>query len=215
MSLCNTDTQVVEEIHSKIKDRCRHWYTIDNDVNFLKMPASRSNKELGSFRIQSVFLSLLIELQFFLVQLNECSLSTDLIHPGWSESIFKISHEHVSTAVHRIDAHFRVRWTSNLNPSALNILRWRGNFPVTISDVLSLLGEGQRCTTLYKQCLFFSLKKKCFSSRIELSLESSNEFETLRSEKLSCKLVFLNYNDSLEGLIGTRHDCGYNYMCYC
>ena len=150
MSLCNTDTQVVEEIHSKIKDRCRHWYTIDNDVNFLKMPASRSNKELGSFRIQSVFLSLLIELQFFLVQLNECSLSTDLIHPGWSESIFEISHEHISTAVHCVDAHLWVRWASNLDPSALHIFRRRRNLPITVSDVLSFLREGERLATLYE-----------------------------------------------------------------
>ena len=197
----------MEEIHSKIKDRCRHGYTIDNDVNFIEMPASRSNKELSSLRIQSVFLSFLVELQFFLVQLNKCSLSTDLIHPGGCKSIFEISHEHISTAVHRIDAHFWVGWACNLNPSALNILRRRRHFPVTISDVLSLLREGQRCTTLDKQCLFFSLKKECLSRGIELSLESSNEFETLRSEELSSVLVFLNDGDSLEGLIGARHYC--------
>lgn len=169
------------------------------------MPASRSNKELSSFRIQSVLLSFLVELQFFLVKFNKCSLSTDLINPSWSKSIFKISHENISTTVHSIDAHFRIRWSSNLNPSALDILRRRRNLPVTISDVLSFLREDKRCATLYKQGLFFSLEQKCLSCWIELSLESSDEFETFRSEKLSSVLVFFDYNDSLEGLIGARH----------
>ena len=178
------------------------------------MPASRSNKELCSLSIEFVLLSLLIaEFQFLLVKLNKSWLSTDLIHPGWSKSIFKVSHEHISTAIHRVDAHFWVRWSSNLNPSALDILRRRRNFPVTFSDVLSFLREDKRCTTLDEQGLFLSLEKKCLSSRIELSLESSNEFETLRCEKFSSVFVLLNDSDSLDDLIWARH-FWWNYVCF-
>ena len=179
------------------------------------MPASRSNKELCSLSIEFVLLSLLIaEFQFLLVKLNKSWLSTDLIHPGWSKSIFKISHEHISTTIHCVDAHFGIRWSSNLNPSALDILRRRRNFPVTFSDVLSFLREGKRCTTLDEQGLFLSLEKKCFSSRIELSLESSKEFETLRCEKFSSVFVLLDNSDSWYDLIWARH-FWWNYVCVC
>jgi hypothetical protein len=83
----------------------------------------------------------------------------------------------------------------------LDILRRGRNLPVTISDVLSLLREDKRCTTLDEQSLFLSLEKECLSGRIELSLESSNEFETLRCEKFSSVLVFLDNSDSLDDLI--------------
>lgn len=146
--LLQSDSEVMVEVDREIEDRRGDGFSINDEVMFIEMPASRTHEEDSvGLRVQLVDFSALrfiLESECFRIQLNERILRGELVAPCWCERVFKVCHEDICAGIHGVDAHFRGWWSSDFNPTTLDIRRdWRDLPRAVVADILRLGWEGQ------------------------------------------------------------------------
>ena len=103
------------------------------------MPTARTNEQHCDLIVERIALALRTrEIDTASDGIAQVGLTTNHVVPGRRERVFAIGHEHLGTAIERIDDHLAIRRTRNLDAAVLQVGRNRPHLPVAFADRASL-----------------------------------------------------------------------------
>ena len=99
------------------------------------MPAARADHQCRRILAESVLLSFGTEIaDGTLHRVPKIDLALDVVLPGWRVRILEVSHEDIGAGVQRIDDHFAVDRSGNLDAAVKQVTRNGRHLPIGFAD---------------------------------------------------------------------------------